>query len=339
MSAVSKAKKILICSAIFLIIFSSVADNIAVAKSYDLPISPGIEIIKNKSKLKKRVIKNQKLNFSPEEFKALLGDHAQHLTIASLPKRGELTFMGVKISEGTSISLGDIEEMIYIPEGSASLNDSFTFKNSSLSDASLLECIIDFSDSEMSHTTQTVKLCTYKDVAIYFDPVKLCGASDSSSYVFQKPSSHGLLSKKEALSVYYPNTKFCGNDTVKYQVFEKDRVIDVLLEIEVEKPHENIFFSNLINDPMHKSAIDFIRYGKAELFYKNENSFYFDKERLLNSDEAKALIKLALTSQKTSQEVWESGADEISLAIAEATDPQTGLLTAENCVKIFQSFN
>ncbi|MBE6591780.1 MAG: hypothetical protein E7646_07040 [Ruminococcaceae bacterium] len=145
MLTVAKAGKVLIAMAMSLAL---ILPYTVYAKSYELPISPAIEIIRNRTKLKKEGIKNQELQFTKTDFTNLLGEHTDHVTILTLPENGSLSFMGAAIEKGATISVHDLERLSYVPDNTPSKSICFSFKNSVLSDKSSLECVIEIKSED-----------------------------------------------------------------------------------------------------------------------------------------------------------------------------------------------
>ncbi|MBQ9543878.1 MAG: hypothetical protein IJV00_01975, partial [Clostridia bacterium] len=268
------------CAAILALSFAADAE-------YSADVSPAIEIIRAKTKLYKSLSPAGSAGFRKDEFISLLGDGTEHVVLLTLPVSGELTLNGVPLETDQPIKTDMLPKMIYSAPG-AEGTAGFFFKDASRTNSSALECVINVCADPTPPECGDIDLKTYRDVMI---PVTL---SASDGVEIMSAPQNGVLTLSGRTAIYRPKTGFEGKDSFTYRLKGEGGVSRTAkVNVNVEKPFNNLFFADMKDSPDHKAAIDLYRYTSLEPEKDGFSNFIFAPDELIEAEEAQRVLREA----------------------------------------------
>lgn len=284
------------------------------AEAHTADLTPAIPIIRNQTKLYKHGLTETSVEFTSQDFRGLLGEDASHITIVSLPVGGILTYQDLAVDKGQSIPLRDVSLLRFTPATKEELCVSFVFNATGERDDKALECVISLRDSSAEFSTEEKTFSTYRDVC---RELPLCEEASTQKILVTSAPNHGILSLDQKSCVYYPQTGFQGKDHFRYRILDSSGAVSEELQVNlrVEEPYQDVFFSDLKNSPHHYAAIDFVKYTDFPISKDENGQYLFEQDALISLTEVKEMLAAILEREQYYQEVFEGEGTELTEAI------------------------
>ena len=281
------------------------------------PLSPAVNIIRNRFELKKTALLNSDITFKPEEFEKILGiKRLKYITITKLPpiSEGVLTLGGSDILEGQTVSRENIKYIRLVPYPNRIGTIKFQFKNADdTSKDSAIKCTVSVLESlNFSPSASPISITTQKEIPVFKSMNGSDPDGDNFYYRIVKGPKNGLLEIKDAQTgsfVYRPGKNFTGNDSFIYQVEDEYGNLSNLAaaDIKVTKAACGIRFSDMNDHWAANSAIKAAAAGFIDLNTGEESDLIFEPETLMTRAAFVEMVLRAAKLDKNMPEVYKTG--------------------------------
>ncbi len=220
-------------------------------------VSPGLEVLREETKLVKCCVNGCRVDFTADEFASLAGGEVDYITVCSLPaaREGALKMAGVDAVKGQKISAGGIALLKFVPAQGFAGESGFTF---SVGEGEAFECVIKYSETvNFAPSAVGGSFDTYKNVSV----TKPLGAydpdGDALTYVVDRYPASGTLSISGGEATYTPMRGFTGGDSFVYHVVDGYGQASGKAEAEVtvKDSRSGIYFADMREDEAHLPAI------------------------------------------------------------------------------------
>lgn len=223
-------------------------------------LSMSLDIIAEKSRIKKCGVKNMAIYFDKSDFDKLLGT-GDYVTVSTLPDKalGTLYLGDRKISEGQTLSRTSAAQMHFEPKADTLGKSEFTFCDPAAKNRYgvmtlyvLEELNLCPTVSEASYDTE--KNISYKGYLEAHDP-----EGDKLYFAVTSSPKHGtlqLLDKESGFFMYTPKADFTGRDTfsVRAQDSYGNRSEQRRMIIHINEKSSDTVFYDMTNHWAHTSA-------------------------------------------------------------------------------------
>ena len=280
------------------------------------PLSPAVNIIRNRFELKKPALLNNEITFRPEEFEKILGiKKLKYITVTKLPDftEGVLTLGGSDVLEGQTISRENIKYIRLVPYPNRVGTIKFSFKNTDdTTRNSSIQCIVAVLESILfAPSANPINITTQKNIPVFksmdgFDPDEC-----AISYRIVKAPKNGLLEIIDDTAgnfIYRPNKNFTGNDSFVYQVEDEYGNLSNLAtaQIKVTKAACDVKFTDLENHWAANSAIKAAAAGFIDVDLKDPD-LKFEPDTPMTRAAFVEMVMRAAKLDKNLSEVYRTG--------------------------------
>lgn len=250
--------KKIVRTVLFALGFLAVLSTAARAESL---LSPGIEVLTAETRLVKCSVGGERVSFSENEIKTLVGVDFDYLTLTALPplSSGVLKVAGVDAVPGQTLSRAGVELLSFLP--SADFCDSCQFGftvTASGREIGELECVIRFSESpRFSPIAVSAQLTTYKNVSLTAELGAYDPDGDAIEYVIQDYPKSGTVKLTETGVIYTPKSDYCGEDSFTYYAVNDwgEKSGTAKATVTVAENEDGIYFADMAGQKEHLAAI------------------------------------------------------------------------------------
>ncbi len=276
-----KLTSVLVC---IIMLFSFCACSKEKPKDESIPEKPpAFSVLHKKTKLEKHARKGENAVFSESDFKDLIGESPEYITVTSLPdaQSGSLLFNGAPVIKGQNLPASRLEFLKFVPNGDvADASFMFSCKSESYSGEELV-CEITFTDEVNSPPVATnSKMKAVSGIMCFCDlDIIEPNGDDFTINVITYPSNGYVTVNPEGRVLYTPEEGFSGKDRLVYSVRDCFGNVSesATLEINVEKNENQLVFQDMKENLNH-----FYAYNMCEddvMVYRLENGkYYFDPD-------------------------------------------------------------
>ncbi len=244
---------------------------------------PAFSVLHKQTKLKKHSQKGESVSFSESDFKNLIGEDIEYITVTALPdsESGSLMFNGCAVIKGQNLPSSQLEYLKFVPKASIeTANFVFSCKSKSYSGEELT-CEITFTDEVNSPpVAANSKLNAVSGIMCegYLD-ITEPNSDEFTINVITYPTDGSVIIQSDGRVIYTPNNSFSGNDRLVYSVSDcfGNTSENATLDINVLKNESGLVFEDMKEDLNH-----FYAYSMCEndtMVYRQENGkYYFDPD-------------------------------------------------------------
>ncbi len=280
-------------------------------------ISYGIEVIKNKTQLKKSGVKGSAVEFDEADFTETFGVRTySHIRIDKLPDvtAGVLKIGGVDVIEGQTLSKENLCYLKFIPQSAAIETARFTFSDSRGIDSRCLECVISYTDNENSvPVSKNDEFYTYKNVSVFGQLDAHDEDYDKLTYVITKSPENGFITVKEDGNfVYRPVSTYTGKDKFEYVVYDEygNKSETASVKLVVAKAYNDIYFTDMADHWAHADAITLLKNDIIDLTLSNKELPVFLPEKQVTRGEFLIMVMKAADLDRGLKDVDFTGYDD-----------------------------
>ena len=193
------------------------------------PLSPAIDILKEKLEIKKCTDNTTTISFSLKDLESELGSSvSDFVTISSLPDSsvGVLTISGTKVLENQTVSKNSIGLLRFEPAKGAQGQTAFTFTNGGLQEQDFeIKCTLNvLSSLNLAPTAVDSSIQTAKNISICSNLKATDPEDDNLSYEIVKYPKKGtlkILNEQTGSFVYTPTDGKKGKDSFTFMVSDQ----------------------------------------------------------------------------------------------------------------------
>ena len=280
------------------------------------PLSPAVNIIRNKFELKKAALLNSEITFKPEEFEKILGvKKLNYITITKLPvfDEGVLTLGGSEILEGQTVSRENIQYIRLIPYPDRTGTIKFYFKNTNdTAQDSSIQCIVSVLESlHFSPSANAINITTQKNIPVFKSMSGTDPDDDAIYYKIVKGPKNGLLEVLDSANgsfVYRPRNNFTGKDSFVYQIEDEYGNVSntATAQIKVTKAASSVKFSDMNGHWAANSAIKAVAAGFIDADLQDPD-LKFEPNTLMTRAAFAEMIMRAAKLDGNISEVYKTG--------------------------------
>ncbi len=223
-------------------------------------LSMSLDILADKSRIKKCGVKNTVLSFEKSDFDRMLGT-GEYVTVNTLPEKalGALFLGDKKITAGQTLTRTAASKMRFEPKTNVTGQADFTFSDPANAGKYGVMSIYILEEINLSPIIKEISFDTEKNISYkgYFEAHDPEG-DEISFYVANSPR-HGtlqLLDEKNGFFMYTPKTDFTGRDTFKIRVKDcyGNRSETVRIIVHINEKMSDTVFSDMTNHWAHTDA-------------------------------------------------------------------------------------
>lgn len=295
---------ILMLSSLFAILYASVQAA---------PISTGIEVLANETKIIKTGLIGRKLSFCDADFKqGLCLTDFDSVTITKIPspEEGALMLGGRRVTDGMSIKRKNLGALVFIPASKDVTSSSFHFNIAEYSADGNIEFVLKFIEKVNYEPyvdegyLDALSLKTQSEVGVHGRLYATDKEGDEIEYIVISHPNAGTLShfdKRSGEYIYTPDDDFIGVDSFVYVArdeygnFSKTQTVDIA----VSQRMCDVEYDDMTSRPEYNAAIAMTALGimNGEII---GDEIHFNPENKVTRAEFLAMAMKALGVEKRS---------------------------------------
>lgn len=287
----------------------------AAAKDEIHPVSPALEIIAESVELVKTGIIGSDIVFSENDFILASGaEGMKTVTFVSLPDilSGKLMLGDREVMKNETVKAEDLSKLKFVSSFDYPTEASFRIKINDYS-GDEMSCLV-YTLDEINYAPVTGKAAgvtgeaveTYKNITV-FDTMKVLDPeNDSVTYEITEQPKKGIVTvtnRKSGAYTYTPIANYTGSDSFTYVATDKYGNVSkpAKVSIEIEKPKNDVVFTDLLGHWAHNAAIEV---STAGIMGANNigGKLYFNPDEPMTRSEflSMAMICAGIEADKTS---------------------------------------
>ena len=253
-------------------------------------LSMSLDILAEKSRIKKCGIMNTDVCFEKRDFDRMLGD-GEYVTFNTLPNKalGTLYIGDKKIVAGQTLSRCAAAKMRFVPKTNAVGTSEFTFCDPSEKGRYGVMTLYILEEKNLSPKVEELTFETEKNISCkgYLEATDPEG--DEIRFTVTASPDHGtlqLLDSKSGFFMYTPKTDFTGRDTFSVRVCdaygnrsEKKRMI-----LHINESLSKTVFSDMTNHWAHSDAARIYESGLMRAKDDNGKLLFFPEKDMTRGD-------------------------------------------------------
>ncbi len=273
------------------------------ALSYSDRLSPAIDILIRKEILRKSNLAGSTIEFSQEDFEKTIGENSEYIVIKNLPSKkvGFLEIKGHTVEINQKIKEKEYSSIRFIPNSKEIGNTEFRYYVPNR-DAEY-SCVLTFLQEEAQNISADSLHCiTYKNVSVFGNVTK----KENEKVEVIKVCKNGIISLDPTNGnfSYTPKRNFFGTDQIYYKIIDENGNSSPpqVISVSIKEAKDNLFFHDMIKDPLHSKAIELCSEGIFEYSLDEKGYPIFSGEETISERTFKKVTSL-IKEGKESQEV------------------------------------
>lgn len=265
-------------------------------------ISPALEILAKDLILSKSAIAGTEIKFKAEDFDLTFGSKQQSITITTIPDKsaGSLMLGSKEVEAGQTIKRSSFKKLKFVPTTIGENETNFIFFGSTKSNYPVLCTLYILSSLNSAPTTKIINenyfnVKVVSGIAYYGNMRAVDPENDSLRYEIISSPKKGSIEITDVSFggyKYTPNADYSGKDSFEYIVFDKygNKSTKTTIKINVEKPEQNVFYTDLQDHWAQTSAVRLYNEGIMNGFVKDDAYVFMPNDNISRAEFLKMVM-------------------------------------------------